>query len=43
MNTDPLKSQEQFHQVSKKPKICLTFDDYNNTSLEMDVAPVSKK
>jgi len=43
MNTDPLKAQEQFQQVSKKPKICFVFDGYINTTLEMDVAPVSKK
>lgn len=44
MNIDQLKAQEQFHKVnSKKPKIYITFDDYDNTELEMDVAPVSKK
>jgi len=43
MNTDLFKAQERFHQVSKKPKICLTFDGYNNTLLKMDISPVSKK
>ncbi|XP_029341770.1 transformation/transcription domain-associated protein isoform X2 [Acyrthosiphon pisum] len=40
MNRDHLKVKEQFHKVnSKKPKIYVTFDDYDNTELEMNVAP----
>jgi len=43
MNIDLLKPRKQFHQVSNKPKIFLKFDDYDNTILQMDVVPVSKK
>lgn len=39
MNIDCLKPQEQFHQVSKKPKIWITFECHQNSKLELDVAP----
>ncbi|XP_025202207.1 transcription-associated protein 1-like [Melanaphis sacchari] len=37
MKTDHLETQKQFHQVSRKPKICIAYDDYDNTILEMDI------
>lgn len=44
MNRDHLKAQEPFHKVNfMKPKIYIKFDDYDNSELELDVAPVSKK
>lgn len=42
MKTDHLKVCKQFHQVSRKPKIFITYDDYDNTTLELDIEPVSK-
>lgn len=42
MKTDHFKVHKQFHQVSRKPKIFITYDDYDNTILEMDIEPVSK-
>jgi len=43
MNRDHLKAQQQIYEVnSKKPKIYITFDDYDSTILKMDVAPVSR-
>lgn len=42
MKTNHLKAQEQFNQVSRKHKICITFDVYNNSIFEIDIGPVSK-
>lgn len=39
MKNDHLKVCKQFHQVSRKPKIFITYDDYDNTILEMDIEP----
>lgn len=36
-----LNAQKQFNNVSNKPKLYVSFEEYNDQSIEIDIAPVS--